>query len=152
MALMRRPLYTTLTWKDNVVRWTTARESWTVTLNAVSRLIILQKSQELRAGQIPSFMGFRAVAQAKREVELYWSRHTKEKLEKGAQQKQEMAQRNERKRLDMLDKLKSSGGPFTDSVEVEKLLADPTRNDNANQQRVMLEVQCARESTTLRHK
>ena len=54
-------------------------------MNAVIRLIILQKSQELRAGEIPSFMGFRAVAQVKREVELNWSRHTKEKFEKGAQ-------------------------------------------------------------------
>ncbi|QQP50653.1 Hypothetical protein FKW44_011728 [Caligus rogercresseyi] len=40
------------------------------TLNAVSRSIILQKSQELRNGQVPSFRGFKAAAQAKREVEL----------------------------------------------------------------------------------
>ncbi|QQP50342.1 Hypothetical protein FKW44_011324 [Caligus rogercresseyi] len=37
------------------------------TLNAVSRSIILQKSQELRNGQVPSFRGFKAAAQAKRE-------------------------------------------------------------------------------------
>ncbi|KAK5923233.1 hypothetical protein CgunFtcFv8_000222 [Champsocephalus gunnari] len=77
------------------------------TLNAVSRSIILQKSQELRDGQIPSFRGFKAAAQAKREVELNWSELMKAKFESGADQKQEMAQRKERKRLDMLDTLKS---------------------------------------------
>ncbi|KAJ8367646.1 hypothetical protein AAFF_G00313980 [Aldrovandia affinis] len=45
------------------------------TLNAVSRSIILQKSQELRGGQILSFRGFKAAAQAKRQVELNWSKH-----------------------------------------------------------------------------
>ena len=119
------------------------------TLSAVSRSIILQKSQELRAGQIPSFRGFRAAAQAKREVELNWSKDMKTKFQSGADQKQEMAQRKERKRLDMLDKLKTLGGPFTDSGEVEKVLADETLNENAKQQRMKLEVQFARESTTL---
>ena len=119
------------------------------TLNAVSRSIILQKSQELRAGQIPSFRGFKAAAQAKREVELKWSKDTREKFEKGSEQKQEMAQRNERKRLNMLDKLKHSGGPFTDSGEVEKFLEDPDVDDKTKQQRMKLEVQFARESTTL---
>ena len=50
-----------------------------------------------------------------------------------------MAQRKERKRLDMLDALKSRGGPFTDSGEVEKFL-----QDNVKQQRMKLEVQFAR--------
>eukprot|EP00058_Branchiostoma_floridae_P018115 XP_002603604.1 hypothetical protein BRAFLDRAFT_93148 [Branchiostoma floridae] len=119
------------------------------TLNAVSRSIILQKSQELRHGQVPSFRGFKAAVQAKREVELNWSRHTQEKFEMGAAQKQEMAQRNERKRLDMLDKLKASGGPFTDSSEVEQFIASEKLNDKEKQQRMKLEVQFARESTTL---
>ncbi|KAK1882685.1 ATP-dependent zinc metalloprotease FtsH [Dissostichus eleginoides] len=119
------------------------------TLNAVSRSIILQKSQELRDGQIPSFRGFKAAAQAKREVELNWSKLMKAKFESGADQKQEMAQRKERKRLDMLDTLKSRGGPFTDSGEVEKFLVDESLNNNAKLQRMKLEVQFARESTTL---
>ena len=119
------------------------------TLNAVSRSIILQKSQELAAGQSPSFRGFKAAAQAKREVELRWSRQMTERFEKGAEEKQEMAQRNERKRLDMLDKLKSIGGPFTDSGDVEQFLEEPTLDDSAKQQRMKLEVQFARESTTL---
>ncbi|KAJ8395920.1 hypothetical protein AAFF_G00026280 [Aldrovandia affinis] len=115
------------------------------TLNAVSRSIILQKSQELRGGQIPPFRGFKAASQAKREVELNWSKHMNEKFEKGAEQKQEMDQRKDRKRLDMLDTLKSSGGPFTDSGEVEKFLVDETLDDNAKQQRMKLEVEFARE-------
>ena len=119
------------------------------TLDAVSRSIILQKSQQLRAGQVPSFRGFKAAVQAKKEVELSWSKHMKEKFDKGAEQKQEMAQRNERKRLDMLNRLKSSGGPFTDSDEVEQFLAQHTVADSVKQQRMKLEIQFARESTTL---
>ena len=61
-----------------------------------------------------------------------------------SQRSQHMVQRKERKRLDMLDALKSRCGPFTDSGEVEKFL-----KDNVKQQRMKLEVQFARESTTL---
>ena len=119
------------------------------TLTAVSRSIILQKCQELRAGETPSFRGFKAAVQAKREVELKWAKQTQEKFEKGAEQKQEMAQRIERRRLNMLDKLKCKGGPFTDSDEVEEFLADQSVDKNTKQQRMKLEIQFARESTTL---
>ncbi|XP_041367469.1 uncharacterized protein LOC121382054 [Gigantopelta aegis] len=54
------------------------------------RLKTRSKSQELKARQIPSSRRFRAPAQAKRDVELNWSKHTKEKFKKGAEQKQEM--------------------------------------------------------------
>ena len=50
-----------------------------------------------------------------------------------------MAQRKERKRLDMLDALKSRCGRFTDSGEVEKFL-----KNNVKQQRMKLEVKFAR--------
>ena len=63
--------------------------------------------------------------------------------------KEEVAQRNERRRLDMLDKLKSNGGPFTDSREVEIFLEDTNLDDRAKQQRLKLEIQFARESSTL---
>ena len=49
----------------------------------------------------------------------------------------------------MLDTLKSCGGPFTDSEKVEKFLNDKTMDNNAKQKRMKLEVQFARESTTL---
>ena len=39
-------------------------------LAVVSRSIILQRSQQLRTGRIPSFRGFREAAQTKRELEL----------------------------------------------------------------------------------
>uniref|UniRef100_A0AAV2IXB3 Uncharacterized protein n=1 Tax=Knipowitschia caucasica TaxID=637954 RepID=A0AAV2IXB3_KNICA len=94
-------------------------------------------------------LGFKATAQAKREVELNWSKLVKAKLQSGAEQKQEMAQRKKRKRLDLLDILKSRGGPFTDSGEVEKFLVDESLNNIAQLQRMRLEVQFARESTKL---
>ncbi|QQP41125.1 Hypothetical protein FKW44_015395 [Caligus rogercresseyi] len=44
----------------------------------------------------------------------------------------------------MLDTLKSFGGPFTDSGEVEKFLVDESLNNNAKQQRMKVEVQFAK--------
>ena len=92
---------------------------------------------------------YRAAALAKREVELLWSEQTKANFARESTEKQEMAQRQERKRLDMLNSLKSLSGPFTDAVEVVKYLAEPTLSEKVKQQRLKLEVQFARESTTL---
>ena len=47
-----------------------------------------------------------------------------------------MSQRQERKRLDMLNSLKSLTGPFTDAVEVVKYLAEPTLSEKVKQQRL----------------
>ena len=71
------------------------------------------------------------------------------KFKKGADENQQIAQKQERKRLDMLDTLKSCGDPFTDSEEVEKFFNDKTMDNKAKQKRMKLEVQFARESTTL---
>ena len=128
-----------------MVRWTIDCKKLG-TLPAVSRSIILQRCQQLRDGQNPSFRGYRAAALAKREVGLLWSEQTKANFARGSTEKQEMAQRQERKRLDMLNSLT---GPFTDAVEVEKYLAEPTLSEKVMQQRLKLEVQFARESTTL---
>ena len=49
----------------------------------------------------------------------------------------------------MLDALKSSGGPFTDSREVDFFLQDTNLNDRAKQQRLKFEIQFARECSTL---
>ena len=49
----------------------------------------------------------------------------------------------------MLDKLKSNGGPFTDSREVDFFLQDTNLNDRAKQQRLKFEIQFARECSTL---
>ena len=61
------------------------------TLPAVSRSIILQRCQQLRDGQNPSFRGYRAAALAKREVELLWNEQTKAYFARGSTEKQEMA-------------------------------------------------------------
>ena len=119
------------------------------TLASTSRSLILQRSKQLREGTTTSFRGFKDIAQAKKDLELEWLKSTKEKFEKGADQKQEVAQRMERKRLNMLDTLKSSGGPFTDSQEVEIFLKDNNLDDRAKQKRLKMEIQFARESSTL---
>ena len=116
-------------------------------LPAVSRSIILQRSKQLREGELPSFRGFKEAAKAKLDKEYGWLESQKQKFKEGADQKEEIAQRNER-RLDMLDKLKSNGGPFTDSREVEIFLQDTNLDDRAKQQRLKLEIQFARESST----
>ena len=59
-----------------------------------------------------------------------------------------MALGQERKRLIMLEDLKSTGGPFTNAEEVEKYLEDITITDKDKQKRMKKEVQFARESST----
>ena len=49
----------------------------------------------------------------------------------------------------MLDKLKSNGGPFTDSREVDFFLQDTNLDDRAKQYWLKLEIQFARECSTL---
>ena len=49
----------------------------------------------------------------------------------------------------MLDSLKSYGGPFTDDGEVEQYQDDQSMDDKGKEQRMKLEIQFARESTTL---
>ena len=49
----------------------------------------------------------------------------------------------------MLDALKSNGAPFTDSREVDFFLQDTNLDDRAKQQRLKLEIQFARECSTL---
>ena len=87
---------------------------------------------------------------AKREVELEWSEAMKERFAKGADEKQLMAYKKERKRLDMMEGLKSLGGPFTNSAEVKEYLEreDPELDARTKQQRLKREVQFARESST----
>eukprot|EP00731_Ephydatia_muelleri_P017622 Em0010g720a len=81
--------------------------------------------------------------------ERWSSEQTKANFARESTEKQEMAQRQERKRLDMLNSLKSLTGPFTDAVEVVKYLAEPTLSEKVKQQRLKLEVEFAKESTTL---
>ena len=50
----------------------------------------------------------------------------KKRFTEGADEKKEIALKQERKRLDMLDNLNSGGGPFTDAVEVSNFMIDET--------------------------
>ena len=119
------------------------------TLNSVSRSIILQKSRELRSGQTGSFRGFKEAALAKRDLQLQWSLKMKQKFSEGADQKKELALRQERKRLNMLDALKEYGGPFTVADEVSLYMMKEDVDEKSKQRRLKLEIQFARESTTV---
>lgn len=119
-------------------------------LASVSRQLILQRCKELRDGLTPSFRGYRDAAQAKREVELSWTKSMKEKMKNGSDEKREKALQEERKRLRSLEKLKEEGGPFTSADEVDTFLADMGNADvKAKQQRMKREVQYARDTSTL---
>ena len=73
------------------------------TLPAVSRSII----PAAEGWPESSFRGYRAAALAIGGVELLWSEQTKANFARGSTEKQEMVQRQERKRLDILNSLKS---------------------------------------------
>ena len=119
------------------------------TLAAVSRSIVLDKTKDLRAGSTSSMRSFKDAVKAKREVELKWSERMQKKLAEGADEKQVLAQRQERKRLNMLDSLKAVGGPFTHAAEVKEYVELRSGIDSKmKQQRLKKEVQFARESST----
>ena len=117
-------------------------------LKAVSRSIILQRAKEMRAGSQTSFRGFKDAVKAKEEVELKWSQKTQDNFRKGKDEKQQMAQKIESKRLDKLNQLKALGGPFTDAREVEDYLKLAV-SGKKKKQRMKLELQFARDSSTL---
>ena len=119
------------------------------TLPAASRSIVLQKTRVLREmSQGPSFRSFRNAVEVRREKEVEWNLLVKEKFSTDAEKKQEVALGQERKRLVILETLKSSGGPFTNAEEVETFLADTSIMDKDKQRRLKKEMQFARESST----
>ena len=73
----------------------------------------------------------------------------KEKETKGSDEKQEVAKKKEVKILDTLDILKSEGGPFTDEREVEEYLANDNIDERKMIKRMKIELQHARDSSTL---
>ena len=118
------------------------------TLSAVSRSMILGRAKDLREGKVSKFRTFKKEVEAKRKLELEWQKNMKEKFAAGADEKQIVAQTKERKRLDMLEKLKRLDGPFTDADMVEDFLKAKDIPDKVKQNRLKLEVQFARESST----
>ena len=118
-------------------------------LEAVSRSIILKKTQSLRESKPANFRGFKEQLEKVMELKLKWSEAMKEKQMKGSDEKQEVAKQKEVKRLDTLDFLKSEGGPFTDEREVEEYFARDDVEEKQRIKRMKVELQHARDSSTL---
>ena len=102
------------------------------TLAAASRGIILGKTQELRETNTgSSYRSFRKEVEAKREKELEWNQKQKERFAEEADMVRTIALQKERKRLDLLEKLKAEQGPFTNAEEVKDYMdndVDPKVN------------------------
>ena len=79
---------------------------------------------------------------------MKWSQRTQDNFKKGEDEKQQMAKKTDRKRLEKLNNLKALGGPFTDAVEVEDYLKLPVEAKK-KKQRMKLELQFVRDSSTL---
>ena len=118
-------------------------------LEAVSRSIMLQKTQALRDNKPCNFRGFKEELARVKELKLLWSGKMKAAREKGSDEKQEVAKQQEEKRLDVLDFLKSKGGPFTDANEVDEYLAKDDEPEKQKVKRMKAELQFARDSSTL---
>ena len=118
-------------------------------LEAVSRYILVQKTQDLRDKNPTNFRSFKAELERVKELKIFWSERMKAAQEKGSDEKQEVAKQKEDKRLDILDFLKSKGGPFTDEREVEDYLAKEDEPEKEKVKRMKMELQFARDSTTL---
>ena len=73
----------------------------------------------------------------------------KEKQMQGSDENQEVAKQKEEKRLDTLDYLKTKGGPFTDEREVDVYLKKTDIEEKEKIKRMKLEMQFARDSSTL---
>ena len=84
----------------------------------------------------------------RREPELEWSEKMKEKFKAGADIKHVNAIEKEKKRLDKFELLKQAGGPLTAAEQVEQYLADKSIAEKMKQQRMKMEIQFARDSTT----
>jgi hypothetical protein len=84
-----------------------------------------------------------------RNIKMAWKQRAEEKFARGAEEKQEVAQVKERKRLTKMDELKGVGGPFTCADEVRLYLDKEELSEREKQKRLKKEVQFARERTTL---
>ena len=117
-------------------------------LTAVSRSMTLAHSQEVRDGRESTFRTYKEQVQAVKVLTMEWKEKIKEKLAKGADMKHIVAQTKERKRLDILDELKESGGPFTSAEEVQVFLQMEDISEKDKQKRMKKEMRFARESST----
>ena len=114
-------------------------------LDAVS----LSHSTQLREGEESNFRSYKEEVMRQRNIKMAWKQRAEEKFARGAEEKQEVAQVKERKRLTKMDELKGVGGPFTCADEVRLYLDKEELSEREKQKRLKKEVQFARESTTL---
>lgn len=129
--------------------WIDFRLHKSAKLSAVSRQHILQRCKEIRSGSTSSFRSYRQAAKDKRELELFWTETMKERMKSGSDEKRETALIQERKKLSMLEELKEYGGPFTSAEEVDAVLDDTTQDEKKKKKRMKLEIQYARDTSTL---
>lgn len=118
-------------------------------LASVGRSMVLQRTTELRdgSGSTRTFRSFKEEMNRRREVELRWSKKMEEKFAAGANEKQVVAQNQERKRLNMMEELKLLGGPFTNEDEVKQVLQS-SMDEKLKKKRMKMEIQFARDSST----
>ena len=117
-------------------------------LSSVSRSMVLAHRAELSAGKESTFRTYKEQVEAKKKIMLEWQEKIKDKLANGADIRQLVAQTKERKRLDILDELKESGGPFTTAEEVQEFLEREGITEKDKQKRMKKEMRFARESST----
>ena len=129
--------------------WIDFRLHKSAQLSAVSRQHILQRCKELRENATSSFRSYKQAAKDKRDLELFWTRTMKERMKEGSDEKRETAIIHERKKLNMLEELKSAGGPFTSVEEVDDFLTYSSLVEKKKKQRMKMEIQYARDTSTL---
>lgn len=128
--------------------WIDYRLHKSAKLSAVSRQHILQRCKEFRDGTTSSFRSYRQAAKDKHDLELFWTDQMKQKMRQGSDSKREMAIIQEQKKLGLLEELKEAGGPFTSAEQVEDYLVT-TLEEKVKKKRMKMEIQYARDSTTL---
>ena len=116
-------------------------------LEAVSRSIILQKTQEMRDKSPTAFRSFKQELEKVKELKIFWSERMEAAQRSGSDVKQEIAKLKEGKRLDTLEFLKTKGGPFTDEREVEEYFAKQDETEKEKVKRMKLELQYARDTS-----
>lgn len=78
-------------------------------MSAVSRQYIIQRYKDFREGAISNFRSYGQTVKDKLEFELFWSKQMEDKMRKGSDDKREMAQMQEGKKLGLLEDLKEVG-------------------------------------------
>ena len=87
-------------------------------LEAVSRSMILQRTESLREESSKSFRSYRKEAEMKADIALKWSKKMEEKFSRGMDAKRMEGEIKEGKRLRLLEELKRDGGPWTNGRQV----------------------------------